>query len=456
MIKERWFQMKKTDLEMAKLIAEEVKKIGGRTFFVGGCVRDQLLGRDNKDLDIEIHGVQPAILEEILDQLGGRISIGESFGIYNLKGYSLDIAMPRKEKVRGNGHKDFDVLVDPFVGTKSAAMRRDFTINALMQDVLTGEIVDHFNGQEDLKQGIIRHINDETFTEDALRVLRAAQFASRFEFKVASETIKLCRTMDLSHLAKERIVEELKKALLKSQKPSIFFETLREMHQLDYWFKEVKDLIGVKQNPKHHSEGDVWVHTMMTLNEAVKYRDKVANPFAFMLSAITHDFGKIVCTEIINGEIHSYMHEIKGLPIVETFMKRLTNESNLIKYVLNQTEYHMKPNILAADNSSIKATNKMFDQVIDPMGIIAIAMSDSRGKTAPREYISYDDFLYARLAIFNEYMSRPYVTGQDLIKAGLKPGIHFSKILAYAHKLRLAGVEKDNALKQTLAFAKKY
>lgn len=444
-----------TDAEMAVKIAEKVRDCGGRTFFVGGCVRDSIQGKSSKDVDMEVHGITPKCLCDILDSLGKRIEIGESFGIFGLKGYSLDIAMPRKEKLRGRGHRDFEVFVDPFIGTESAARRRDFTVNAMMQDVLTGEIVDHFGGREDLEKRVIRHVDDDTFAEDPLRVLRCAQFAARFEFEIATETVNLCRTMDLSTLSKERIMGEMGKALLKAKKPSVFFEALREMNALDFWFPELHALIGIEQNPKHHAEGDVWVHTMMVLDVATEYIPYVENPLGFMLSVVCHDFGKAVCTEIVNGEIHAYKHDDEGVPIAERFMRRITNEKELIRYVLNMTELHMKPNVLAADKSAIKSTNKLFDASVDPKGLICIAIADGLGKYAPREYVSYNDFFRERYRIFKECMSRPFVTGKDLIDAGIAPNEKFSDYLAYAHKLRLAGVEKESALKQTLAYARK-
>ena len=176
------------DRNMAKKLAEEVKKHGGTAYYVGGYVRDHLLRLENKDIDIEIHGVDVSVLKEILDSLGERVSMGESFGIFALKGYGLDIALPRKEKAVGKGHRDFETFTDPMIGTLEAAKRRDFTVNALMMDVLTGEIVDHFGGREDLTHGILRHVSSETFPEDALRVLRGAQFAARFHCAVAPET----------------------------------------------------------------------------------------------------------------------------------------------------------------------------------------------------------------------------------------------------------------------------
>ena len=135
-------------------------------------------------------------------------------------------------------------------------------------------------------------------------------------------------------------------------------------------------------------------------------------------------------------------------------MQRITSEVSLTKYVLNMTELHMKPNVLAGAKSSVKSSNKMFDESVDPEGLICLATADGLGKTSPREYISHADFFKERLEIYREYMARPYVMGQDLIDAGLKPGKDFSDYLDYAHKLRLAGVEKESALKQTLSFAK--
>lgn len=442
----------KMALEVARLVAQQ----GGRTFYVGGFVRDALIGKENKDVDIEVHGISPSALESILDSLGERMVMGESFGIFGLKGYSLDIAMPRKEEARGQGHKDFDIFVDPFIGTEAAARRRDFTFNALMQDVLTGQILDHFGGVEDLKSGVLRHVNDQSFAEDPLRVLRAAQFAARFGFRVAEDTVALCRRMDLRHLPRERIEGELKKALLKAEKPSIFFEVLREMDQLDHWFPEVKALIGVEQNPVFHAEGDVWTHTMMVVDQAAKLRHRIAEPYWFMLSAVTHDFGKAACTEEKDGVLHAYQHELLGLPLAETFLRRLTKETKLIEYVLNMTQYHMKPNTVANAGSAKKVTTRMYDLSVDPEGLLCLALADDRGRITQAPPKDNEEFLYQRLEVFRELMAQPYVMGRDLIEAGLKPGVAFTDILDHAHKLRLAGIPKDSALRQTLAYARKF
>ena len=440
--------------EIVKKITEYVNEAGGRVFYVGGCVRDRLLGIDNKDVDIEVHGISPEDLYSILEKVGEPLAYGKSFGVFALRGEDIDIAMPRRERAVGKGHRDFVVDVDPFIGTREAARRRDFTINALMEDAMTGEIVDHFGGQEDLKAGIIRHIDPATFVEDPLRVLRGAQFAARFGFGIAPDTVELCRGIDLSTLSKERVEEELRKALLKADKPSIFFEAMREMDQLDHWFPELKELIDLEQDPVFHPEGDVWTHTMEVIDRAAGYRDKVSEPFSFMLLALTHDLGKIVTTEEKNGRIHAYEHETKGLPLVESFLRRILNENDVIDYVLNMVPLHMKPNVAAHSKPALKSTNRMFDHAEAPEDLIWFAAAD-RPVFAGEEAFSGDtEFLLERLAAYDEIMARPHVMGRDLIAAGLEPGEDFSEILEYAHKLRLAGIEKDLAMKQVLAYAR--
>lgn len=442
---------------IAEKIAEYVKADGGRTYYVGGFVRDRLLGLDNKDVDIEVHGIEPDRLYSILEKVGRPVAFGKSFGVYALRNENIDIAMPRRERAVGRGHRDFEVDVDPYIGTKQAAGRRDFTVNAIMEDVLTGEIIDHFGGQHDLSAGIIRHINSGTFVEDPLRVLRAAQFAARFEFEIAVETIDLCRSIDLSALSKERVEEELKKALLKAAGPSIFFESLRKMNQLGCWFPEMELLIGLEQDPFYHPEGDVWVHTMEVIDRAAAYRDKVSDPFCFMLLALTHDFGKALTSKVSekDGRIHSYRHETEGLQLAESFVKRITNEKDVITYVKNMVPLHMKPNVAAHSKPSLKSTNKMYDAAIAPKDLIYFAMADRPLFAGEDSFDSDYAFLFERLQKYEKIMARPHVTGQDLIAEGLEPGESFSEILRYAHKLRLAGIDKDSAMKQVMAYARK-
>lgn len=438
------------DMAMAIKIAEQVSKNGGRTFLVGGCVRDEILGKEIKDVDIEVHNIEVEKLLEILSSLGEVKKIGASFGVFNLKGYDIDIAMPRKEKSSGRGHRDFEIYVDPFIGFKEAAKRRDFTMNALMKDILTGEVIDSFGGIDDLKNKTIRHVNDESFCEDPLRVFRAAQFASRFDFKIDQKTIDLSSKMDLSALAFERVFEELKKVLLKSDKPSVFFETLRDMNQLSTWFKEVEDLIGVKQPKEHHPEGDVFNHTMLVLDQAAKLRQKAKDPLAFMLSAMCHDFGKAVTTEINeNGKVTSYKHELESVEIAEAFLDRL-NKVNLKKEVLNLVKLHMKPNQMY-NIAKKKSMMKLWDEAICPEDLILLARADSLGRDKIHDYDEIEKILRASLEDYKNLMKKPQITGKDLISLGLKPGEQFSEYIKFGHKLHLSGVPKEEVLRHVSA-----
>ena len=440
-------------IEAVRRIAQLAAERGGRAYYVGGCVRDKYRKKDSKDLDIEVHGLEPQTLWDLLQQVGEPAVFGESFGVYSLRHLNLDIAMPRKEHAIGRGHRDFAVSVDPFIGPKEASRRRDFTVNAMMEDVLTGELIDPWGGLSDLQAGVLRHVDDKSFPEDPLRVLRAAQFAARFAFRVAPETVNLCRKIDLSALSMERVEGELKKALLNSEKPSVFFEVLREMDQLLPWFAELQPLIGLEQDPVYHPEGDVWVHTMEVLDRGAARREKAEQPYGFMLLCLCHDLGKITTSAVSekDGRIHSYGHETEGLPIIETLLQRICREKEVRSYVRNMVPLHMKPNVAAYARPSVKSTNHLFDEAASPLDLIWFAEAD-RPEFAGKDAFQGDT---AFLRIYRETMAKPHVTGQDLLDAGLAPGKAFSELLAYAHKLRLAGIEKESALKQTLAYGRK-
>ena len=450
--------MSENDLTVARRIAEAAAAEGGRVYFVGGFVRDRLLGRDNKDIDIEVHGIPVESLMRILGALGEPVLMGASFGVLGLRHCELDIAMPRSETVTGRGHKDFAVSVDPFLGEEKAARRRDFTINALMEDVLSGEVLDFFGGLADLKDRRIRHVNEQSFAEDPLRVFRACQFAARFDFTVAPETAALCSRMALDALARERVMGEMEKALLKAENPSIFLRELRMMDQLGFWFPEAKALIGVLQPPKYHPEGDVWMHTLQALDEAALLRDQAQQPLWFMLAALCHDMGKAVATECIGGEYHAYRHEVLGLPIVGRFLDRLTGETKLKEYVLNMTKLHMAPNAMAFSDARHRTWMKLFDSSVCPEDLLLLAKADflgCHGAEQTREerlqlYAPTEERLRMLLRDYQELMAQPYLMGRDLVAAGMEPGPDMSEALEYAHKLRLAGLPKEDQLRQTL------
>ena len=441
------------DRQLAEVIARAVAERGGRVYYVGGYVRDQILGRENKDVDIEVHGIEVSALEQLLADFGEVDSIGASFGILSLRGHTLDIAVPRAEGSLGSQSRaDASASADPFIGTYKAALRRDLTINALYQDVLTGEIVDHFGGCDDLQRGIIRHVDARTFAEDPLRVLRVAQFAARLNMAVDPATTQLCATLDLVDLAPERVLEELKKALLKADRPSVFFEELRKMGQLSPWFAEVEALIDVPQNPVYHPEGDVWNHTMLVLDAAATMRTEASEPFAFMMAALCHDLGKAVTTDEVDGRFISYGHEKAGIEVAKTFLDRLGASTKTHTYVLNMVELHMAPNAYVAQKAKRKAYHKLFDRSVNPHDLLLLAHADDCGRADGEATEGNRVELAKRLAVFDEIMARPFVQGRDLIEQGVEPGPLMGEVLRYGHKLRLTGMSKENMLRQCMGF----
>ena len=444
------------DMELSAEIARRVKDAGGRAMYVGGMVRDQLMGVACKDIDMEIYGITPQTLRGILSGLGTVVEKGASFGVYGLQHSDIDIAMPRRERCVGIRHTDFEVSVDPFMSFEDATMRRDLTMNAMMRDALTGELVDLWGGRADLEKRVIRHVSDLTFAEDALRVFRAAQFTARFEGTIARETMALCRSMDVSQITHERVFDEMNKALLKAEKPSIFFRVLKDMGHLKEFFPELADCVGVQQNPEHHPEGDVFEHTMLVVDCAAALRDQAKWPLAFMIAALFHDLGKVVATEVQpDGRITSYGHEVKGLELCEKQMRRLTGQVKLIEYVRNMMWLHMRPNILAHAKSRKKKTRQLFDLSVCPEDLILLSRADASGKLDMPYRDSNEAFLRERLEDYYKVMQRPMVTGQDLIKAGLTPGPRFSDWLQRARLLHFSGIEHDRALQQVVGEARR-
>ena len=444
-----------SDMVLAHEIARRVAQAGGRALFVGGVVRDALMGLESKDIDIEIYGLKPENLKSLLAEMGTVVEKGASFGVYGLAHTHLDIALPRREHCIGGGHRDFEVDVDPYLPLQAASMRRDFTINAMMQDVLTGELIDHWGGQEDLKAGVIRRVSDATFSEDALRAFRAAQFAARLDARIEPETMALCTRMNVSGITMERVFEEMSKALLKADKPSIFFRQLRIMDHLKEFFPELEACIGVRQNPQYHPEGDVFEHTMLVLDCAAALRDRAQWPLAFMIAALLHDLGKVSATQVqADGKITAYGHEVAGLELAEAQMRRLTRQVRLIDYVKNMMWLHMRPNAMAMNRSRKKKTRQLFDMSVCPEDLILLSRADASGKLDKPYNVNNEAFLRERLDDYRRVMARPMVTGQDLISAGLQPGPDFSHWLDRARQLHFSGLEHRRALAQVLAEAR--
>ena len=235
------------------------------------------------------------------------------------------------------------------------------------------------------------------------------------------------------------------------------------MNQLSVWFPETEGLIGVPQNARYHPEGDAWAHTMQVLDEAAGMRKEVSEPLWFMLSALCHDYGKQLVTSRDDDSFHAYGHEKKGIPLARKFLGRITREVKLTNYVLNMTELHMQPNQKVRDGAHRRSFMKMFDQSVNPKDLILLAKADHLGRIGEKadrkileaEYEEIGHRLDEMLAEYEDRMNRPYVMGRDLVEAGVQPGPVFTEALEYAHKLRLAGVPKEEQLSQTLGMIRK-
>ncbi len=415
------------DLALAKEIAKKVDEKGGHTYFVGGYVRDKMLGLENKDIDIEVHDISIEDLRDILKSLGALKEFGKSFGVFQLDGYGLDISLPRTETSIGNKHTDFAVEINPRMGLEAAASRRDFTINALMEDVLTGFVLDFFGGIKDIKEKVIRHVSSKTFIEDPLRVFRACQFAARFGFYIVPQTRGLCSGMDLKSLPKERVFEELKKALLKSEKPSIFFREYLAITRSreNYWFT----FLDTFQKNSTFSEFSV------TLDNAAQNIKSVENPLEFMLTA---SMMKLV---------NSPMDELN---LVEKSLKKITNDSKTIKYVLSQVKALSWLDEMELYKATFYEINEMISKSPCKKDFVLLKCCDSENRVSFKDNLNY---LEGKIAIFDELMKKPHVSGDDLIAAGLQPSKNFSSMLKSAHYFRMSGYSKKQTLKLIL---KKY
>ncbi|MGZ8842709.1 MAG: CCA tRNA nucleotidyltransferase [Pyrinomonadaceae bacterium] len=438
-----------TILEIAKAVRAE----GGRALLVGGCVRDGLMGRPPKDWDLEVYGIAPAQLKELLDLFGNVNVVGEAFTVYKL-GPHLDISLPRRERKSGRGHRGFVVEGDPSMTVEEASARRDFTINAILKDPLTNEIIDPFNGRKDIENGILRAVSRDTFSEDSLRVLRAAQFAARFDFRIEPETVELCRKIDLTDLPAERIWGEIEKLLLRAQRPSIGLGRLHALGVLDQLFPEIQALIDVPQDPEWHPEGDVFVHTRLVVDRARELIDDLPYPkqVTVMLAALCHDFGKPATTAFVDGRTRSREHEEAGVGPTESFLDRL-NIHTLDGYdvraqVVALVRDHLKPGEFYKKRDEVgDGAFRRLARKCELDLLYRVAKADSLGRNAewvPREKC-YDAaaqewfIARARELEVESTAPAPILLGRHLLELGLEAGPRIGEITREIYEMQLDG-----------------
>jgi tRNA nucleotidyltransferase (CCA-adding enzyme) len=430
---------------LVQSIARAVRDEGGYALIVGGWVRDELLGRTSKDLDLEVFGVPAARLRVILERFGRVDTVGESFTVYKLG--DIDVSLPRRESKTGRGHKGFAVEGDPTLSIEEAARRRDFTINAISRDPLTGERVDPFNGERDLTARVLRAVDAGTFADDSLRVLRAVQFAARFELTVDESTKALCRSIALDDLPAERIWGEIEKLLLQAERPSRGLALALELGVIDRLFPELKALVGCPQEYEWHPEGDVWVHTLMVVDEARKRIEELdrGRAVTVMLGALCHDLGKPPTTAFLDGRIRSMGHEEEGVAPASAVLDRLNIHSidgyDVRATVLGIVAHHLKPGMFRKSLSPVSdGAFRRLAQKVDLELLARVAKSDCLGRTGNFDCSAMDWFLERARALGVEHAPPPpIVMGRHLLELGLTPGPRVGEVLKQIYERQLDG-----------------
>ena len=326
-------------------IAKIIKQNGGNTYLVGGAVRDAILNKSIKDEDYCVTGITAEEFMKLFPQAHIK---GKSFEVFDLE--HKEFALARKEIKIGKGHKEFKVETSEDISIEDDLKRRDITINSIAQDVLTKEIIDPFGGKEDLENGIIRATSGK-FSEDPLRVYRVARIAAILNFQVSKKTLNMMNKLrnELLTLSKERAFAEFRNAL-EAEKPSIFFEVLKEAEVLDVHFKPVYDLIGAIQPIKYHPEGDSYNHTMLTLDNSAKLTNDVKIRFC----ALVHDLGKGRTPKEMYP--HHYNHEQRGVAPLKELCKTLGCPNEWEKCGKTSVLEHMKGGIFSQMTISKKVS----------------------------------------------------------------------------------------------------
>ena len=432
-----------------------LRAAGGQPYVVGGAVRDKVLGLPIKDYDVEVFGLPADRLEPLLAAHGRVDAVGQAFRVYKLSGVegvegALDVALPRRDSKVGPGHRGIAVEGDAALPVEEAARRRDFTMNAMLLDPATGEILDPWGGRRDLDARILRAVDAQTFGEDPLRALRAVQFAARFELEVDPATAALCASMPLAELPAERVFGEMEKLLLKAWRPSLGLALLKAWGMLPVIAPELLPLETTPQDPGWHPEGDVWTHTLQVVDAAADLRDELGNDrprqLALMIGALCHDLGKPSTTLFEDGRIRSRGHEEAGLPPTRALLDRW-NVQTLLGYdvreqVLGLVAHHLKPGQLYDERDRVGdgAIRRLAGKV-EPDLLYRVAKADCLGRRPGVFEPVAMDWFRERVRQLDVAVRPPeaILRGRDLIALGVAPGPAVGRILRAVYEKQLDG-----------------
>lgn len=447
------------EMPVVRDIAHAIDTHHGRALLVGGAVRDIFLGRESKDIDIEVHGITLEVLEEILKRHGPVSTVGKSFGVLRLHTLDVDWSLPRTDSV---GRKP-TVAIDPSMSFKQAFERRDLTINAMGIDLKTKELIDPFGGHHDLERGTLRAPNIDTFIEDPLRFYRVMQMISRFTLYPDDVLQTLCKKMSIAHVSRERIEAEFEKLLLQSERPSLGIRWLREIGRLSEVLPELAATIGIEQDPRWHPEGDVFEHTMQAIDAAAaiaKNYDDKHTALTLLYAALCHDLGKVTTTEKTDNGIISHGHEIAGVPLAQALLKRITENQNIIAAVLKLVRYHMTPVLFVKEGALPPAYKRLANKLTPEMTIALLAdlaYADVRGRnpneqepltTAIPDIATFLE--RAEQAHVRNASEEPVLKGRDLLDS-VEPGKAMGKLLDRAYEIQIEeGITDKDELRRRI------
>ncbi|MCL5436386.1 MAG: HD domain-containing protein [Candidatus Dependentiae bacterium] len=430
---------------LADTIAAALHAADGRVFLVGGGVRDLMLGREIKDIDVEVHGLALERLIALLKQYGEVFEVGKAFGVLRLSTAPLiDWSLPRSD---GAGRHP-RVAIDPQMGIADALRRRDLTMNALAIDMLEYELIDPFGGLADMQEGRLRCIDPEIFIEDPLRLFRVMQFIGRFGMEPDELLNETCRAMDIRGVSRERIEDEVRKLLLLSLSPSHGIRWLRSIGRLDEIMPEVAATVGVHQNPRWHPEGDVFEHTMQVLDAAAAETREFPDDerLLFMYAAICHDLGKAKTTSMEKGRLTSHGHEVAGVPLTQNLLHRLVGSKELIKRAALLVRYHMSPGSFVANGAKPPAYKRLARALAPHLSLALLARffsidrhgrNPDGGRPLTGPLPDVDAFIEraAQIGVLHG-PEEPVVQGRDL-KDCVEPGPVLGTLVRRAYELQI-------------------
>lgn len=431
-----------------RTILEAIAASGGTSYIAGGAVRDSILGLTPKDFDVEVFGVTVALLNNVLQGFTDyKVStVGKQFGIFKVTTDTnvYDFSLPRRESKIGINHTDFLIDVDPQMTFREACSRRDFTINAMLFNPLTEELIDPFNGLSDLKGRILGATSDK-FKEDPLRVLRGMQLASRFHLKVTKGTSCVCFTLKDQYptISKERVWEEWFKWAVSSI-PSIGLSFLEKTQWLDL-YPELVALTNVPQNPEYHPEGDVWTHTNFVVNAAARVCDRQSiqgeDRAVIVFAALCHDLGKPYCTVTDSqGKIRSSGHEKDGEAPTRAFLESIGCLERIIERVVPLVGSHLAHLSCQTPSAVRRLAKRLTPATIQELGWVIEA--DHSGRPPLPQGVPAQAASMLAIALNTNctfHPVAPLIMGRDLIALGVKPGKALGALLAQLQEAQLDG-----------------